>query len=40
MKLTIEFFIGMILIFTIGYLLATVLEKAFHLDLNNSKKHE
>jgi hypothetical protein len=40
MIITIEFFIGIIVVFLIGYLIAIALEKIFHIHLNNSsKKH-
>jgi hypothetical protein len=50
MKLTVEFFLGLIAAFFIGYLVAAALEQIFHISLdlsemhklltNNSKKHE
>jgi hypothetical protein len=50
MTLTIEFFIGLILIFVIGFTIAAVFERIFHINLDESeidnlnlskaKKHE
>jgi hypothetical protein len=37
MLLTVEFFIGLIAFFFIGYLIAIGLEKIFHLTLDESK---
>jgi ammonia channel protein AmtB len=37
MLLTVEFFIGLIAFFFIGYLIATGLEKIFHLTLDESE---
>jgi len=38
--LTVEFFLGLIAVFFIGYLIATCLEKIFHLTLDESKWHD
>jgi hypothetical protein len=41
MILTVEFFLGLIATFIIGYLLAIVLEKIFHINLEEKfSKHE
>jgi hypothetical protein len=50
MKVTIEFFFGLIAVFFIGFMIATALEKIFHInfdepvneefDLDRSKKYE
>lgn len=40
MLLIFEYFLGIMLAFVIGYLLATLLEKIFHLKLIESDKDE
>jgi hypothetical protein len=40
MLMTIEFFSGLILVFAIGYLLALLLEKVFHVKLENPDEIE
>jgi hypothetical protein len=40
MILVLEYFIGIIAAFAIGYVLATLLEKIFHLTLIESDKNE
>jgi hypothetical protein len=41
MILTVEFFLGLVAAFLIGYLLATALEKIFHINLEEKfSRHE
>jgi hypothetical protein len=40
MLLIIEFFLGIIAVFIGGFLLATALEKIFHMNLNPDSQHE
>ena len=39
MILIFEFFIGLFLTFFVGYLLSILLEKSFHINLDNSKQY-
>jgi uncharacterized membrane protein len=40
MLLTIEFFFGLAIVFFVGYLLAILMEKIFHIKLDNFDNHE
>ena len=40
MVLTVEFFLGLIIAFVIGYAIAKVLEKMFHWDLKESDMND
>jgi hypothetical protein len=38
MILTVEFFLGLLVVFLIGFAIAAVLERVFHINLNESEK--
>lgn len=40
MLLTFEFFFGLIVVFLIGFAIAAVLERIFHINLDESEKHD
>jgi uncharacterized membrane protein len=39
MILTAEFFFGLLVVFLIGFVIAAVLERIFHINLDESEKH-
>jgi hypothetical protein len=40
MIVTVEFFFGLLIVFLIGFAIAKVLERIFHVNLDESEKHD